>query len=97
MGSGDVPCSPLARTLSRFRPNPLLLKIFTCPATLRLRSPSTLPVPQAITTLCYSSDGHTLLTGGDDAVVSAWLLLDVLDSSRSQTQPGKAIQPFHSW
>ena len=46
--------------------------------------------------LRFSGDGAVLLSGGEDTVASAWLLMDLLDASASQSA-GQAPQIFHSW
>ena len=51
---------------------------------------------QAVAVLKFSDDGHILLSGGDDTVASAWLLMEVLDASASQSA-SQPPQPFHSW
>lgn len=50
-------------------------------ATLLARSP--LPV-QAVTCLAFSDSGSVLVTGGEDTLVNAWLLADVLDATAGQ-------------
>lgn len=51
---------------------------------------------QAVTVLRFSGDGSMLLSGGEDTVASAWLVMDLLDASASQ-HASHAPQPFHSW
>lgn len=46
--------------------------------------------------LRFSGDGAVLLSGGEDTVASAWLLMDLLDASAS-LRAGQAPQTFHSW
>ena len=40
------------------------------------------------------NDGGTLFTAGEDGVVNAWSLLDLVDQD---CQSGAAIHPFHTW
>lgn len=53
-----------------------------------------------VTCLAFSSSGAELISGGDDTLVSAWLLVEVLDTSAPQsmhsTGPGGAT-PLHAW
>ena len=51
---------------------------------------------QAVAVLRFSGDGAVLLSGGEDTVASAWLLMDLLDASASQSA-GLTPQTFHSW
>ncbi|CAK0786493.1 hypothetical protein CVIRNUC_009706 [Coccomyxa viridis] len=51
---------------------------------------------KAVAVLRFSDDGAVLLSGGEDTVASAWLLMDLLDASASQSA-GQAPQTFHSW
>lgn len=39
---------------------------------------------QAITCLAWSDSGAVLVTGGEDTLVNAWLLADVLDATAGQ-------------
>ena len=50
--------------------------------------------PQAVTALAFTDDGAVLLSGGEDTVVSAWLLMDVLDAGGAQ-QGGTPT--FQAW
>mmetsp|Transcript_39563 Transcript_39563/g.112198 ORF Transcript_39563/g.112198 Transcript_39563/m.112198 type:complete len:476 (+) Transcript_39563:131-1558(+) len=53
---------------------------------------------KAVTALTFTSDGHMLLSGGEDTVLNVWLVADVLDEPDGQ-QAGLASvqQPYHSW
>mmetsp|Transcript_42549 Transcript_42549/g.100994 ORF Transcript_42549/g.100994 Transcript_42549/m.100994 type:complete len:452 (+) Transcript_42549:115-1470(+) len=51
---------------------------------------------KAVTCLAFSSDGHVLLSGGDDAAVNSWLLSDVL-STENYGMVAAVLQPFCSW
>lgn len=49
---------------------------------------------QAVTCLAFSDSGAVLVTGGEDTMVNAWLLADVLDAiAGQQLQVGPARQP----
>lgn len=39
---------------------------------------------QAVTCLAFSDSGSVLVTGGEDTLVNAWLLADVLDATAGQ-------------
>lgn len=51
---------------------------------------------QAVTVLRFADDGTVLVSGGEDTLASAWLLMDLLDASAGQSAT-QAPQPFHSW
>ena len=51
---------------------------------------------QAVTVLRFSSKGTILLSGGEDTVALAWLLMDLLDASVPQNA-SQAPQPLHTW
>ena len=51
---------------------------------------------QAVTVLRFSGDGSVLLSGGEDTVALAWLLMDLLDASAPHS-PNQAPQPLHTW
>lgn len=54
-------------------------------APLQHTHPPTLPRPQqAVTCLAFSDSGALLVTGGEDTLVNAWLLADVLDATAGQ-------------
>ena len=57
---------------------------------------TTAVILQAVAVLKFSGDGAVLLSGGEDTVASAWLLMDLLDASAAQGA-GQAPQTFHSW
>ena len=50
---------------------------------------------QAVTALAFTDDGAVLLSGGEDTVVSAWLLMDVLDAGAAQQ--GGGTPTLHAW
>eukprot|EP00887_Chlorella_sp_A99_P003431 scaffold7.g3431.t1 len=54
---------------------------------------------KAVSCLAFSDDGSVLLTGGQDTLVNAWLLAEVLDASAGQALQvgGALLQPLHSW
>ncbi|KAL4854511.1 Protein ROOT INITIATION DEFECTIVE 3 [Chlorella vulgaris] len=54
---------------------------------------------KAVTCLAFSDSGAVLVTGGEDTMVNAWLLADVLDATAGQQlQMGAPlVQPLHSW
>ena len=64
---------------------------------------STAVVLQPVTALAFSDGGDVLLSGGEDTLVHAWLLLDVLDAAGgSGAGPpfgagGGAPASLHSW
>ena len=39
---------------------------------------------QAVTCLAFSDSGSILVTGGEDTLVNAWLLADVVDATAGQ-------------
>ena len=47
-----------------------------------------------MTALAFSDGGDVLLSGGEDTLVHAWLLLDVLDASADANAPPAS---FQSW
>ena len=51
---------------------------------------------QAVTALAFTDDGAALLSGGEDTVVSAWLLMDVLDAAAAQQGQG-GTPTFQAW
>ena len=50
-----------------------------------------------MTALAFADDGCLLLSGGEDAVVSAWVLMDILDASSQHNPWNKSPQPLHTW
>jgi pre-rRNA-processing protein IPI3 len=48
---------------------------------------------QPLTQTCFSADEASLFTGGDDAVVHSWKLLDLVDSNLRSEE----IMPVRSW
>ncbi|KAL4425368.1 hypothetical protein ABPG75_009384 [Micractinium tetrahymenae] len=54
---------------------------------------------KAITCLAWSDSGAVLVTGGEDTMVNAWLLADVLDATAGQQlqMGGPLLQPLQSW
>ncbi len=54
---------------------------------------------QAVTSLVFTQhNGGLLLSGGEDTVVSTWLLMDVLDASLSQqAMQQQPPTPLYSW
>jgi len=56
------------------------------------------PAPQPVTALAFSDGGDVLLSGGEDTLVHAWLLLDLLDASGGpDALQGAAPASFQSW
>ena len=77
-------------------------------STLRLAGNESLQPPvgvrlfcvlQAVTSLVFTQhSGGLLLSGGEDTVVSTWLLMDVLDASLSQqAMQQQPPPPLYSW
>ncbi|PRW33905.1 ROOT INITIATION DEFECTIVE 3 [Chlorella sorokiniana] len=54
---------------------------------------------KAVTCLAFSDSGAVLVTGGEDTLVNAWLLADVLDATAGQQlqMGGPLLQPLASW
>lgn len=58
---------------------------------------------QAVTVLAFNDSGSVLVSGGEDTLVSAWLLAEVLDSGAGSGAGGlalggaAALAPLHSW
>ncbi|KAL4446691.1 hypothetical protein ABPG77_007935 [Micractinium sp. CCAP 211/92] len=54
---------------------------------------------KAVTCLAWSDSGAVLVTGGEDTLVNAWLLADVLDATAGQQlqMGGPLLQPLQSW
>ena len=51
-----------------------------------------------VTSLAFSNSGAELVTGGEDTLVTAWLLAEVLDVAAPAPQLGGAsLAPLHSW
>ncbi len=51
-----------------------------------------------MTALAFSDGGDVLLSGGEDTLVHAWLLLDLLDASAGpDALQGAAPASFQSW
>lgn len=52
-----------------------------------------------MTCLAFSDDGAALVSGGEDTLVMAWLLAEVLDASSGQPLQlgGASLAPLHSW
>ena len=51
-----------------------------------------------MTALAFSGGGDALLSGGEDTLVHAWLLLDLLDASGGPDPlQGAAPASFQSW
>ena len=52
-----------------------------------------------MTCLAFSDSGALLVTGGEDTLVNAWLLADVLDATAGQQlqMGGPLLQPLRSW
>jgi WD40 repeat protein len=51
---------------------------------LARRSPAATPPAQAVTCLAWSDGGAVLVSGGEDTLVNAWLLAEVLDVTAGQ-------------
>ena len=49
-----------------------------------------------MTALAFTDDGAALLSGGEDTVVAAWLLMDVLDAAAAQQGQG-GTPTFQAW
>ena len=50
-----------------------------------------------ITALSLLSDGHHIVTGGDDAILSLWSLVDILSQGAASQTTGNGIKPTMSW
>lgn len=48
---------------------------------------------QPLTQICFTADEGLLFTGGDDAVIHSWKLLDLVDSNLRSEE----IMPVQSW
>ena len=44
-----------------------------------------------------NDDGSTLYTAGEDGVVNAWCLLDLVDRDATATESMNAVRPFRTW
>jgi pre-rRNA-processing protein IPI3 len=51
---------------------------------------------RAVTALRFTDDGSILVSAGEDAVVAAWLLMEVLDASTTHNSWNPNPQPLHS-
>lgn len=49
-----------------------------------------------VSCLAFTDHGRELITGGDDTIVTAWLLAEVLDVGTTQSSPAGPT-PFRSW
>lgn len=47
--------------------------------------------------LRFTDDSAVLVSAGEDAVVSAWLLMSLLDASSQHNPIAASPQPLHSW
>ena len=48
-----------------------------------------------ITKICETKDGSYLITGGDDAVIHVWNIIDLIESNN--TMDDVSVKPFFSW
>jgi len=54
---------------------------------------------RSITCLLFDDDNNTLFSAGEDGVVNAWCLLDLVDQDNTNTNSGgsSSIHPFQTW
>jgi len=60
--------------------------------------------PQAVSCLVFSDSGGVLVSCGEDTLVCAWLLTEVLDTQRDHQAAAAAaamstarVEPLHTW
>ena len=61
-------------------------------------------LPQAVSCLSFSDSGGVLVSGGDDTLVCAWLLAEVLDEHRDMPAAAAVmaagntrVEALHTW
>lgn len=61
------------------------------------------PYVQAVSCLAFSDSGGLLVSAGEDTLVAAWLLAEVLDEQRDGPAAAAAavgmarVEPLHTW
>jgi len=52
---------------------------------------------RSITCLLFDDDNNTLFSAGEDGVVNAWCLLDLVDQDNANSSGSSSIHPFQTW
>ncbi|OQS02021.1 WD domain-containing protein [Thraustotheca clavata] len=52
---------------------------------------------KAVSALSLTPDNAFLVSGGEDAVVHVWRLLDILDASNQSSALNQGLSPLHTW